>query len=132
MAMKSDQRVKGAWLLTILIGILAMTGCGGDSYTPVRTDYVEFTEEQKVQINQQSRQPYRIQTEDVLQVAVSGQDDLKADGVIVLPDGAASLIGAGRVEVAGLSLEQGACAITACMATKASARQANSSQTGAS
>jgi polysaccharide export outer membrane protein len=116
MVMKTRNPANSTWLLPILIGILLFSGCGGGNYTPVRTDYVEFTDEQKAQINSDSHLPYRIQTEDVLRVAVSGQKDLKADGVLVLPDGAVSLVGAGRVEVAGLSLDEADSLITAAYA----------------
>lgn len=114
--MSTRNQINRSWVLPILLGVLLLAGCGGDTYTPVRTDYVEFSEDQKAQINQQSGLPYLIQADDVLQVAVSGQKDLKSDGVIVLPDGAISLVGAGRVEVAGYSLEQADSLITAAYA----------------
>ena len=96
----------------LFIGLLLSSGCGGRSSVPVRSHFVEFSTEQKQQIEVDSRRPYRIQTEDVLQVAVSNQDELFQDGVIVLPDGAISLIGAGRLRVAGLTLAEADSSIT--------------------
>ncbi len=95
----------------LFLGLLLSSGCGGSS-VPVRSQFVEFTTEQKQQIEVDSRRPYRIQTEDVLQVAVSNQKELFQDGVIVLPDGAISLVGAGRLRVAGLTLAEADSSIT--------------------
>ncbi len=111
--MKSRTIVVTISYFAILTSFLLISGCGGHSGVPVRSNFVEFTSEQKNQIQSDSSLPYKIQTEDVLQVSVSNQKELFHSGVIVLPDGAVSLVGAGRLEVAGLTLSEADSTITA-------------------
>ncbi len=104
--------------LLVMAGLLVIAGCGGRSNTPVRSNFVEFNSDQKLMIESDSRRPYRIQTEDVLEIAVSNQKDLFQDGVLVLPDGAISLVGAGRLPVAGLTLAAADSLITIAFSEK--------------
>lgn len=99
--------------LLVLLALWAVTGCGGGVTVPVRSSFVEFTPDQRTEIETNARRPYRVQTDDVLRVAISHQKELLQDGLLVLPDGSVSLLGAGNLQVAGLTLAEADSAITA-------------------
>ena len=92
--------------------LIALGGCGGGPSTVVRSNFVEFTPEQKQEINTGSNNEYRIQEGDILRVAFSYQKDLNQDGVVVLNDGSISLMGADRLEVAGLTITEADSLVT--------------------
>ncbi len=102
----------GATCFLAVVCLWIIAGCGGRSSVPVRSNFVEFTPEQRVQIKSDEQRPYRIQTDDVLRVAVSDDKSLDHDGVLVLPDGAVSLVGAGRLRLAGLTIMEADSVIT--------------------
>ena len=92
--------------------LIALGGCGGGPSSVVRSNFVEFTPEQKQEINTGSNNEYRIQEGDILRVAFSYQKDLNQDGVVVLNDGSISLMGADRLEVAGLTITEADSLVT--------------------
>jgi protein involved in polysaccharide export with SLBB domain len=103
-------RILGSALLDIL------GGCGGGPSTVVRSNFVEFTPEQKQEIETAASNEYRIQEGDILRVAFPYERDLTQEGVVVLNDGAINLIGVDRLEVAGLTLAQADSMVTAAYA----------------
>lgn len=92
--------------------LVALGGCGGGPSTVVRSNFVEFTPEQKQEIEVGSSNEYRIQEGDILKVAFSYQRDLNQDNVVVLHDGAINLVGVDRVEVAGLTMTEADALVT--------------------
>lgn len=110
--MQINKRTNLLRFVGLAAAALFISGCGGSSSMPVRSNFVEFTPEQRAEIKLGAGRPYQIQTDDVLRVAVSNQKELYHDGLLVLPDGAVSLVGAGRVELAGLTLAEADSAIT--------------------
>lgn len=103
---------KALALSAAVICLLALCGCGGRQYSTVRSSFVEFSEDQILEIESNRTEQYRIQPNDVLQVAFENQDDLNQDPVLVLPDGAISMVGLDRLVVAGMTLEEADTAIT--------------------
>ncbi len=108
--------MRGKWwsipsmiLGTVLLAVLG--GCGGTSDV-VRSNFVEFTPEQKQEIDAGSNNEYQIQEGDVLGVAFSYQRDLNQDNVVVLHDGAINLVGVDRIEVAGLTMTEADSLVT--------------------
>ena len=94
-------------LLSLTAGLLVVLGgCGGGPATVVRSDFVEFTPEQKTEIDARASNEYRIQEGDDLKVAFSYQRDLNQDDVIVLNDGSVGLMGVDRVKLAGLTMTE--------------------------
>ena len=90
-----------------------LAGCGGSSAdVPVRSNFVEFSEDQLAEIETGSGNEYRIQADDVIRVAFAHHKELSQDPVLVLPDGAVSLVGVDRVVVAGMTLTQADSVIT--------------------
>jgi len=86
--------------------LVALGGCGGGPSAVVRSNFIEFTPEQKQEIETSSGHEYRIQEGDVLRVAFSYEKDLSQDRVVVLNDGAISLMGVDRLEVAGRTITE--------------------------
>ena len=94
-------------LMVLGLAMLAVLGgCGGGPSTVVRSNFVEFTPEQKQEINSKSTNEYRIQEGDILKVAFSYEKSLTQENVVVLNDGAISLMGADRLKVAGLTITE--------------------------
>lgn len=112
--MNFRNRIIGVALI-LLLG-LAAGGCGGGAHPVVRSDFVEFSPEQRQSIDAQSHREYRIQANDILKVAFLNLADLTQTGVLVLPDGAINLVGVDRLEVAGLTLAEADSLITAAYA----------------
>ena len=98
--------ILGAAVLAVL------GGCGGGPATVARTNFVEFTPEQKQEIEKNGGEEYRIQEGDVLRVAFSYEKDLSQDNVVVLTDGSISLMGVDRLELAGLTLTEADSLVT--------------------
>ena len=94
------------WPLLTLGALVVLSGCGGGSTVPVRSNFVEFSPEQQGKINVNSGLAYRLQTEDVLSMVVADQEEMSQDQILVLPDGSISLIGVGSVQVAGKTLAE--------------------------
>jgi polysaccharide export outer membrane protein len=92
--------------------LVALGGCGGGPSTVARSNFVEFTPEQKQEIDAGSSNEYRIQEGDVLLVAFSYEKDLSQGSVIVLNDGSISLMGVDRLEVAGLTITEADSLVT--------------------
>lgn len=112
MTLTLAKRIHSRLALPLLAGLLLVGGCGGGPSVPIRSEFVPFTQDQKTEIESGSARPYRLQSDDVIKVTVSHQDDLDQEGVLVLPDGAISLIGVGRLPVAGMTLAEADSAIT--------------------
>ena len=111
--MRNEWRVqKLAWLPLAFGLTVVLAGCAGSSGPAVLSEFFEFSPEEQSEIAARSAQPYRIQTEDILKVTVSDQKELREDAALVLPDGAISLVGAGRVKIAGLTVGEADSAIT--------------------
>ncbi|MEN8007857.1 MAG: polysaccharide biosynthesis/export family protein [Candidatus Krumholzibacteriota bacterium] len=98
---------------TALLAVLG--GCGGSS-TVARSNFVEFTPEQKQEIEAKASNEYRIQEGDQLRVAFSYEKDLSQDGVVVLNDGSITLMGVDRLEVAGRTITETDSLVTAAYA----------------
>lgn len=112
-------RGTGSVILFMILGsvlLAVMGGCGGGPSTVVRSNFVEFTPQQKQEIDSAASNEYRIQEGDILRVAFSYERDLTQDGVVVLNDGAINLVGVDRLEVAGLTLAQTDSLVTAAYA----------------
>lgn len=90
-------------LSVVLLAVLLMAGCGGAA-PPTRTSFVEFSPDQRLEIESTKIKEYEIQEGDVLKIAFSYEKDLTQEGVIVLSDGSVNLLGVDRVEVAGMSV----------------------------
>lgn len=102
--------MRGKWQFnaSLILGLSLLAvlgGCGGSSGV-ARTSFVEFTPEQKQEIDAGSSQEYRIQEGDVLKVAFSYETELNQEGVLVLNDGSITLMGVDRIELAGLTLTE--------------------------
>ncbi|MFO7653992.1 MAG: polysaccharide biosynthesis/export family protein [Candidatus Krumholzibacteriia bacterium] len=90
------------FLTPILLG-----GCGTSPGPAVRDEYlVDFTPEQKAQLQQIEEQDYVIRRGDVLAVRDMFHEQIDQEAVLVLPDGSAGLFGIGQVRVAGLTLNR--------------------------
>lgn len=108
-------RGTGSTIPFMILGVallVALGGCGGGPSTVVRSNFVEFTPDQKQEIEAGSSQEYRIQEGDVLKVAFSYEKELNQDGVLVLNDGSISLMGVDRIELAGLTLTEADTRVT--------------------
>ena len=108
-------RVKSSVIPIMILGfalLVALGGCGGGPSAVVRSNFIEFTPEQQEEIASRSSNEYRIQEGDILKVAFSYQTELNQNGIVVLPDGAVSLVGVDRIEVAGLTMTQADSLVT--------------------
>lgn len=93
-------------LLTVL------AGCGGGPSSVARSNFVEFTPDQKKEIEAKTGDEYRIQEGDILKVAFSYQENLNQSNVVVLHDGSVNLVGVDRIEVAGLTMTEADSLVT--------------------
>jgi polysaccharide export outer membrane protein len=104
-------------LALLLLVASALVGCGGSGENAVtRTAFVEFTPEQKAEIRNGTPTEYRIQRGDVLNIAFPYEEKLNQLNVLVLNDGAISLIGVDRIVVAGRTITEADSVITAAYA----------------
>lgn len=99
-----------------MLATVALAGCGGSAYSPPRTTFVEFDPEQRQTIEATAGQAYRIQEGDVLRIAFPYEKNLTQDGVVVLADGAVSLVGVDRMVLAGHTLAEADSMVTAAYA----------------
>ena len=102
-------------LVVVLMAFVAvaLVGCAGSSQPGPRSQFVEFTPEQKQDIEFGDVREYQIQEGDVLRVAFSYLKELDQDGVIVLPDGSVTLVGVDRIKLAGLTVSEADDIVTA-------------------
>jgi len=108
-------RVKSSVIPIMILGaalLVALGGCGGGPSAVVRSNFIEFTPEQQEEIASRSSNEYRIQEGDILKVAFSYQSDLNQNDIVVLPDGAVSLMGVDRIAVAGLTMTEADSLVT--------------------
>lgn len=111
-------RFRADWLLLVLF-ILPAAGCGSGGNRPVvRTNFVDFTPEQLREIEHAGDYEYRLQPNDVLRVAFANEPNLVRDPVLVLPDGAVTLVGVDRIKIAGLTVTEADSVITNAYATE--------------
>jgi polysaccharide export outer membrane protein len=111
--MDNRMRSKFSGLLAVL-GLLMVSGCAGShDYQLPRSEFVEFTPEQKTEINREANRAYRIQEGDVLKLGFTYIEDLNQDDVIILPDGSANFVGIDRVVLEGLTLAKADSVLTA-------------------
>ncbi len=106
---------KGSAFLFLIAGLatlLVLGGCGGGPSTVVRSDFVEFTPEQKAEIDAKAGDEYRIQEGDIIKVAFAYQKELNQENVLVLNDGSVGLIGVDRLELAGLTMTEADSLVT--------------------
>lgn len=109
-----SSRIGFAILGSTVLAVLA--GCAGGPSGVTRRNFVEFSSEQKQEIETNSSREYQIQEGDKLRIAFAYEKELTQDGVVVLPDGSISLVGVDRLEVAGRTLSQADSLITAAYA----------------
>jgi len=105
----------GSKSIIVLMGcaLLFLAGCGGGvNNAPVRTSFVSFSPDQMQEISSTSDRPYQIQPDDILKVGFLNNKDLDQEHVLVLPDGAISLVGVDRLVVAGLTVTEADSALT--------------------
>ncbi len=96
-------RRAGAWL--ILVAVLACAGCAGSNKQVVsRQMLLPFNDEQREALARTEAAPYLLQRGDVFAVESLADEELRQPGVLVLPDGTASLTHIGNMRVAGLSI----------------------------
>ncbi len=95
---------------SVLLAVLG--GCAGGSSTVVRSNFVEFTPEQKQEINAGTANEYRIQEGDELLVVFPYEKELSQGDIVVLNDGSISLMGVDRLEVAGLTITEADSLVT--------------------
>lgn len=94
------------WQLTVAgVCLVFLAGCGGGAGMAPRTSFVEFTPEQRSQIQQTESTAYRIQEGDVMRVAFPYEKNLNQE-TEVLSDGAISLAGVDRLVVAGKTITE--------------------------
>jgi protein involved in polysaccharide export with SLBB domain len=108
-----------SWKLLRALSLLALaallpwlTGCSSQPGPAVRSSYVEFTPEQKLQFEAQGPHEYRLQEGDVLRIAFPYERDLTQEGVVVLNDGSVNLVGVDRIVVAGRTVTEADSLIT--------------------
>lgn len=95
---------------------LALGGCGGSSYREMRSTFVEFDPAQRRTIAADAGRAYRIQEGDILRIAFPYEKELTQEGVVVLADGAVSLVGVDRIVLAGHTLVEADSIVTAAYA----------------
>ncbi|MBK8167124.1 MAG: polysaccharide export protein [bacterium] len=83
----------------------AASGCGGPAFV-MRSEFIDFTPEQRIEMQSRNHTAYRIQEGDILAIRFAYEKNLNQDGVIVLPDGSVNLIGVDRIPVAGLTVSE--------------------------
>ena len=96
--------------------VLFLSGCGGPPAPVVERQFVAYTQEEQARLADQRGRFYRIQENDILDVAFSYQKELNQTDVVVLPDGSVTLAGVDRVVVAGLTVVEADSLITAAYA----------------
>jgi len=108
-----SRKLFATWLLIpIVFGLALLTGCGGGSSTVVLDHFVEFTPEEREELQANRGTYYRIQEGDKFSVAFSYLEDLNQDEILVLPDGSINMMGVDRLELAGLTIMQADSLIT--------------------
>lgn len=92
---------------------MSLAGCGGGKALGLRTEFVPFTQEQRTELESNRSRAYRIQEGDVLKIQFAYEKPLDQEGVIVLPDGAVTLVGIDTVRLAGLTIVEADSVLTA-------------------
>ncbi len=97
-------------LSAILLGLLALlavlAGCGGPRVHAPRSEFIPFSPEQKASLEAKAGNEYRIQEGDILRIYFAFERELSQEGVVVLSDGAVSLMGIDRVKLAGHTISE--------------------------
>lgn len=98
--------------LVLALAAVAMSGCGGGPSFVMRNEFIGFTPEQRVEMENRVHSAYRIQEGDLLQVRFPYEKDLNQDGILVLSDGSINLLGVDRLVVAGKTVSEADSTIT--------------------
>lgn len=98
------RRCAGLMILPLMLAVLG--GCGGSRQVLTRQMMLPFTEEQRLAIEQTEAAPYILQRGDVFAVETLVDEELLQPGVLILPDGTASLVHLGNMPVAGLTIQE--------------------------
>jgi protein involved in polysaccharide export with SLBB domain len=104
--------LQASTFLVLALAAVAMSGCGGGPSFVMRNEFIGFTPEQRVEMENRVHDAYRIQEGDLLQVRFAYQKELNQDGVIVLADGAVNLIGVDRIVLAGRTMSEADSLVT--------------------
>ncbi|MBK9472422.1 MAG: polysaccharide biosynthesis/export family protein [bacterium] len=104
--------LQASTFLVLAFAAVALSGCGGGPSFVMRNEFIGFTPEQRVEMENRVHNAYRIQEGDLLQVRFAYQKELNQDGVIVLADGAVNLIGVDRIVLAGRTMSEADSLVT--------------------
>ncbi len=104
--------LQASTFLVLALAAVALSGCGGGPSFVMRNEFIGFTPEQRVEMENRVHNAYRIQEGDLLQVRFAYQKELNQDGVIVLADGAVNLIGVDRIVLAGRTMSEADSLVT--------------------
>ena len=105
--------IRNTALLALVATFVVLAGCAGNPHPELRTQFVGFNPQQKIEYEEAKPKEYRIQQGDVLSVVFSYVKDMNRDGVIVLSDGSISLPEIDRVVVTGHTISEVDSMITA-------------------
>jgi polysaccharide biosynthesis/export protein len=98
-------RQAALWLLPAMLAV--MSGCAGSSRQMLNREMVlPFTDEQFEAVEQAESAPYLLQRGDVFAIETLIAEELRQPGILVLPDGTATLIHLGNMKVAGLTVSE--------------------------
>ncbi|MBK6736297.1 MAG: hypothetical protein IPG61_19975 [bacterium] len=72
--------LQASTFLVLALAAVAMSGCGGGPSFVMRNEFIGFTPEQRVEMENRVHNAYRIQEGDLLQVRFAYQKELNQDG----------------------------------------------------
>jgi polysaccharide biosynthesis/export protein len=95
------------FLIATIATLVVTAGCGSRSFLdPGKTTIVPYTEEEMVLQAEARSAVYTIQPGDKFGVVFQYEPDMNQRGIIVMPDGFASVVGVDRFQAVGMSLDK--------------------------